>query len=219
MFIAAASVGGSPIATTVYGGLRVCPSISSAPGAADHPGIDPDPHRDLRVTCAALDLHRLGAGVAQFVDHIEHGFRRDPWCGVLDGQRHPGTRGGHRADQDRQCRQPGLGILDGGLVAAARRLKRRQRLLQVGDLGVQRGLPLLQRIQQHQQVGRPRGFQRVAGLVLPDLGDDRDARAGRRAVRQAPRTRAGLRPRRSTPERLRAAGRRSAVRGSSGGSS
>ncbi len=41
------------------------------------------------------------------------------------------------------------------VIAATGGLQLCQRALQVGHLGVQRGFPLLQRIQQHQQVGRP----------------------------------------------------------------
>ncbi len=70
--------------------------------------------------------------------------------------------------------EPGLGILDGGLVAAARGLQRGQRALQFGDFGVQRRFTLMQRVQQHQQIRRTGGVQRVTGVVLVDLGGDGD---------------------------------------------
>ena len=80
------------------------------------------------------------------------------------------------------------------------------------DLGVERRLALLQRVQQHQQVGGPRGLQRIAGLGLPDLGDDRRHRAPRTAGPRARRTRSGSGRAAARRRRRRRAGRRSSAR-------
>ena len=161
------------MARTEYGGLRVWPSIDERAGRADHPGVDADPDRPA---AAAADLHRLGAGRPQLVDHVEHGL------GAARRGRCPRWSASRRDPSRRPCRS-------GSTARPAGPARSRSRpgrccptpaadasvALQVGHFGVQRGLPLLQRIQQHQQIGGSRRLQRVAGLVLPDLGDDRDA--------------------------------------------
>ncbi|SKV31029.1 Uncharacterised protein [Mycobacteroides abscessus subsp. abscessus] len=48
-------------------------------------------------------------------------------------------------------------------------------MLQVCDLLVEIGLALLQRVEENEQVGRPRGVQAVARFGLTHLGGDRQA--------------------------------------------
>ncbi len=64
------------MARTEYGGLRVWPSTISAPGLPTTQLSTPI-RTEIPVP-GALDLHRLGAGGTQFVDHVEHGFGRHP---------------------------------------------------------------------------------------------------------------------------------------------
>ncbi len=160
MFIAAASVGGSPIARIEYGGDSVLLSMVSEPGVPTTQVSTPT-RTDW---CRTVDLDRLGSGGPQLVDHVEHRLRRHPGAGVVDGDGDAGPGGADGADQDGQRGQPGLRVFDRGLVGVAGRLQRVQRVLQFGDFGVQRGLALPQRIQQHQQICGARGVQGVAGL-------------------------------------------------------
>ena len=77
------------MARTEYGGARVSAVDRPArrgcrpPRCRPRPGPPAGPH---------ADLHRLGAGGAQFVDHVEHRLRRHPGRGIVDGERHARDR-------------------------------------------------------------------------------------------------------------------------------
>ena len=172
MFIAAASVGGSPMARTEYGGCqrqtvdRQRARRCRRPRCRRRPGRPGCPHS---TSIASAPAARSSLMTSSMVSGAT------PRAGSSMAIVTPGPGGGDRPDQDRQRGQPGPGVVDGGLVRGARRLQRRQGALQFGHLGVQRGLALLQGIQQHQQVGGPGRFQRVAGFGLAGLGGDGDA--------------------------------------------
>ena len=208
------------MARTEYGGLSVC--------AVDRPArrsCRPPRCRRRRAPAARSpgrpDLHRLRACGAQFVDRrrASSPATRPARCRSMVSVT-PGPVAATVPIRIDSAASRALAFSIAAWSLLPGRLQRRQRALQVGDLGVECGLALLQRVEQHQQVGRPGRLQRVAGLGLPDLGDDRDAEQRRTAARRAPRRRAATvpgvprpRPRRAADRRSVAPARRAAVRG------
>ena len=137
-----------------------------APHAGER-GIDADP--------IVVDLERLGAGVAEFLDGIEKHLRRHRAVGIGDGDVHSWALGGDGPGEDAQRVSLSLRLrqrLGGGCAAAAQSAKGG---LQVGDLGGEFVLAVLQRVQQCDQIPGTGTGERIAAHRPVHLHGERES--------------------------------------------
>ena len=160
----ACSAGGEPMATISKDGPQVLAFDDQTGRPASDGRSGDDPH--------VRDADRLGTSQAKLIEQVVDGIGGDrsgdvdPHATALDGLG-PGPQP--------QPPQIGPQSIDVALAAGAGGLDRAKVGLQLGDLGAQHAVAIVEVRDQHRQIGRAQLLETAGGVLRSELHDQQDA--------------------------------------------